>query len=91
MMLYPTGQLSLGVARPVLKKKAKLKLSTRDIFYTQKMEGLTQFQGADEYFVLYRDSRVINISLTWRFGKPLKSVKRSGGGAGDEMQRVGNG
>jgi len=90
-LLYPTGQLSVGIARPILKKKATLKLSMRDIFYTQKMEGLTQFQGADEYFILYRDSRVFNISFTWRFGKPLKAAKRSGGAANDEMQRVGNG
>jgi hypothetical protein len=50
-LLYPTGQLSIGIARPILKKKATLKASMRDIFYTQKMEGLTQFQGADEYFI----------------------------------------
>ncbi|MDO9375814.1 MAG: TonB-dependent receptor [Ferruginibacter sp.] len=90
-LLYPTGQLSIGMARPVLKKKATLKISMRDLFYTQAMEGLTQFQAADEYFILRRDTRVFNLSLTWRFGKPLKTIKRAGSGAGDEMQRVGNG
>ena len=90
-LLYPTGQLSVGVARPVLKKKATIKMSLRDLFYTQAMEGLTQFQAADEYFILRRDTRVFNVAFTWRFGKPLKSTRRTGGGAGDEMQRVGNG
>ena len=90
-LLYPTGQLSAGIARPVLKKKGTIKLSLRDIFYTQTMEGLTQFQSADEYFIIHRDSRVINVSFTWRVGKPLKQTRRPGSGAGDEMERVGNG
>ena len=90
-LLYPTGQLSAGIARPVLKNKATLKLSIRDIFYTQAMEGLTQFQSAQEYFILRRDSRVVSLAFTWRFGKPIKQINRTGGAARDEIDRVGNG
>ncbi len=90
-LLSPTGQLSAGVARSVLKKKATLKLSVRDIFYTQAMEGNTDFPDATEYFILRRDSRVVNLSFTWRFGKPLKTTRRTSGGAADEIQRVGSG
>ncbi len=90
-LLYPTGQLSLGVSRPILKKKATLKFNARDIFYTNAMEGLTQFPNATEYFILRRDTRVFNLSFTYRFGKAYKAVKRSGGGANDEIERVGNG
>ncbi|HMW27306.1 MAG TPA: outer membrane beta-barrel family protein, partial [Ferruginibacter sp.] len=90
-VLYPTGQVSLGISRPVLKKKGTLKFSARDIFYTNAMEGLTQFDRATEYFILWRDSRVFNLSFTYRFGKAYKAGKRSSGSAGDEMQRVGNG
>ena len=89
--LYPTGQVSAGVSRPILKKKGTLKLSIRDIFYTQVMEGLTDFENAEEYFLLTRDSRVVNIAFTYRFGKPVKAARRSGGSAADEIQRVGNG
>ncbi|MEP7255655.1 MAG: outer membrane beta-barrel family protein [Ferruginibacter sp.] len=90
-LLYPTGQLSLGVSRQVLKKKGTLKFSARDIFYTNAMEGLTQFAKATEYFIVRRDSRVFNLSFTYRFGKAYKTIKRSNGSAGDEMERVGNG
>ena len=90
-LLYPTGQLSLGISRPVLKKKGTLKLAARDIFYTNAMEGLTSFAKATEYFKLRRDSRVINLAFTYRFGKAYKTNKRSGGSAADEMERVGNG
>jgi iron complex outermembrane receptor protein len=90
-VLYPTGQLSLGVSRPVLKKKGTLKFSARDIFYTNAMEGLTQFDNATEYFILRRDSRVFNLSFTYRFGKAYKTVKRTSGSAADEIERAGNG
>jgi iron complex outermembrane receptor protein len=90
-VLYPTGQLSAGVARPILNKKGTLKLSVRDIFFTQVMEGSTSFPNAEEYFILRRDTRVFNLSFTYRFGKPLKAARRNSGSAGDEMQRVGSG
>ncbi|SEQ75909.1 outer membrane beta-barrel family protein [Pedobacter rhizosphaerae] len=89
-LLYPTGQVSLGLAQTILKGKGSLKLSARDIFYTQAMEGLTDFPGANEYFILTRDSRVINLAFTYRFGKPLKAAKRSSGSATDEMNRAGS-
>lgn len=88
-LLSPTGQMSAGIARPVLNKKGTLKFSVRDIFYTQAMEGNTDFPNADEYFILRRDSRVFNIAFTYRFGKPLKTTRRNSGSAGDEIQRVG--
>jgi hypothetical protein len=89
-LLYPNSQVVIGLARPVLKQKGTLKLSMRDIFYTLGMEGVTDFQSASEYFLLRRDSRVVNISVVYRFGKPIKPVKRNTGGAADEMQRAGS-
>ncbi len=88
-LLYPTGQLSIGISRPVLKMKGTLRLSIRDIFHTQVMEGFTDFPGADEYFIIRRDTRVVNLGFTYRFGKPLKSSRRTTGGAKDEIDRVG--
>ena len=91
-ILEPTGQVSLGIAKQVLKNKGTLRLAARDIFWTQAMEGLTDFKQADEYFKLKRDTRVVTIGFNYRFGKSFKSqVKRSGGGAGDEIERVGTG
>jgi iron complex outermembrane receptor protein len=90
-LLYPTGQLLAGVSRPVLKKKGTLKLTMRDIFYTQAMEGFTTFQSADEYFIVRRDSRMVSLVFTYRFGKAYKSARRNSSSASDEMQRVGNG
>ena len=71
----------------MLNKKATLKLSFRDIFHTMVMEGNTDFQYADEYFIIRRDTRVVTLAFTWRFGKPLKTIKRSSG-AEAEMERA---
>lgn len=89
-LLSPTGQVSAGIAKTVLKGKGTLRLSARDIFYTQSMEGLTDFPGANEYFILWRDTQVLNLGFSYRFGKPLKATKRSSGAASDEMNRAGS-
>lgn len=85
---YPTGQLSLGVAKQVLKNKGTLKFTLRDALYTQKMEGFTNFKQATEYFIIKRDTRSASISFTYRFGKQAKMQQRSSGGAEDEMRRA---
>lgn len=85
----PSGQLSAGVAKTIWKNKGTVKLSVRDIFYTQAMKGNTVFNHATEYFSLTRDSRIATLSFTYRFGRALKQAKRSGGAAADEVQRVG--
>jgi len=89
-ILYPISQVVIAAARPVLKKKGTLKLSVRDIFHKNGMEGLTDFENSKEYFWLKRDSRVATLSFTYRFGKPFKTIKRNTGSAADEMQRVGS-
>ena len=90
-LLYPTGQLSAGIARPVLNKRGTLRFTARDIFHTNAMEGFTSFPNATEYFIIHRDSRVYTVSFTYRFGKSYKTTKRTDGSATEEMERVGTG
>ncbi|HTI90723.1 MAG TPA: outer membrane beta-barrel family protein [Puia sp.] len=89
-LLYPAGQLSAGVSKGVLNKKGTLKLSYRDILYTGAMEGFTSFPDATEYFKIKRDSRVLTLSFTYRFGKTYK-VNKHQDGATEEKERVQNG
>lgn len=88
-VLEPTGQLAIGASKQVMKNKGSIRLTVRDIFYTQSMAGLTQFQGVEEYFRLMRDTRVATVSFTYRFGKAMKQAKRSSGAAGEITERVG--
>jgi hypothetical protein len=89
-LLYPTGQVSMGLSKTVLKKKGTVKFSFRDIFYTSAMEGLTSFPNASEYFKIKRDTRVISLSFTFRFGKSYKVVTHQHE-ATEEEERVKNG
>jgi iron complex outermembrane receptor protein len=90
-LLYPTGQLSAGASKPILKKKGTIKFSAKDILYTNIMEGLTQFPDATEYFKMHRDTRVVTISFSYRFGKAHKAGNHVESSAEDEMERVGTG
>ncbi len=89
-LLYPTGQISAAISKSIFKGKGSLKFNARDIFFTQAMEGLTDFPQAQEYFKLTRDSRLFFLSFSYRFGKPLKLPKRSTGSANEEMKRAGS-
>ena len=90
-VLQPTGQLSAGLSKQVLKNKGSIKLTARDIFYTQAMEGLTHFETVNEYFKLQRDTRIVSLSFSWRFGKGTKAqARRTTGASADEIERVGN-
>lgn len=86
----PTGQVGAGISKLVLKNKATIKLAVRDIFYSQKFAGNTDFPQAQEYFSIKRDSRVGVLTFTWRFGKAAKGGVRRSGSAEDEMQRAGS-
>ncbi|MEX6686195.1 TonB-dependent receptor [Danxiaibacter flavus] len=89
-IIGPFGQVSAGVSKQVLKNKGTVKLNVRDIFYTQVIDGHIKYQNVNEHFIQSRDSRVVNISFTWRFGKPLKDAprKKNDNGASEEQNRV---
>lgn len=88
-VLDPTGQVAVGIGKQLMKNKATLKLSVRDLFYTQAMQGWTSFQQATEYFKLTRDSRIVTLAFSWRFGKPLKSTPRKTGASDEIKERIG--
>ncbi|MGC4034906.1 MAG: TonB-dependent receptor [Chitinophagaceae bacterium] len=90
-VLQPTGQLSLGISKQIFKNKGTIKLTARDMLYTQVMEGLTHFLDVNEYFKLRRDTRVCTLAFTYRFGKAIKNLShRQTGASADEIDRVGN-
>jgi iron complex outermembrane recepter protein len=90
-ILEPNGQVNAGISKQLLKKQGTIRLNIRDLFWTNRMAGLTHFQQTDEYFTIKRDSRVVNITFTYRFGKAYKTALRRGSGAQEEVNRVGAG
>jgi hypothetical protein len=87
--LEPQGELNVGVGKQILKKKGTLRLSIRDLTYFQNYSGYSTFENSYEPFTLKFDTRVVRLSFSWRFGKTMKPVNRSEGGASDEINRVG--
>lgn len=90
ILLQPMGQMAAGVSKQVLKGKGTVKVNMRDILYTQKPKGNINFKKTEARFENRRDTRVANITFTYRFGKPIKNTngQRKKGGAGDEQNRV---
>jgi hypothetical protein len=92
IMLKSMGALSAGVSKQIIKGKGSVRVNVRDIFYTQMPRGQINFKSTEASFVNKRDSRVANITFTYRFGKPLNgNGQRKKGSATDEQNRVKSG
>lgn len=89
-VLEPYGQLAVSVSKLFWKNKLNIKLGARDIFHTQWMKGLTQFQQSNEYFKETFDTRVIGLAVTYKFGKTFKTNHRTDRAAEEEIERAGN-
>ena len=92
IQIQDMGQLSAGVAKQIFKTKGSVKLGVRDIFYTQIAKGEINFKNTEAKFQNRRDSRVVNLTFTYRFGKPLKAAApRKKAGGPEEQNRVQSG
>ncbi len=94
IIVDPMGQASAAVSKKILNNKASIKASIRDLFYTNTVHGYINFQQTDATFHNRRDSRVLSLTFTWNFGKPLKGMSGANAhhnGAGDEENRVKSG
>lgn len=86
------GAMNLGISKQVMKNKGSIRLSVRDVLWTQKMSGASQLNNVDARFQQYSDSRVVNLNFTYRFSKgKVGNTQRKRGGAGDEASRVKSG
>jgi hypothetical protein len=86
------GGLNLGFSQQIMKDKGTLRLSVRDIFYTQKFRGTTKYGNVDAAFQEQNDSRVVTLGFTYRFSKgKVNGPKRRNSSANDEQNRVGAG
>ena len=72
-IVLPVGQVSAGISKQLMNNKASVKLSIRDIFYTQYAREIQNFQDVQSTLKMYRDTRVVNISFVYRFGVPAKA------------------
>ncbi|ANE53167.1 outer membrane beta-barrel family protein [Flavisolibacter tropicus] len=84
------GSLSAGLSQNLLKDKGTVRLSVRDIFFTQKARAIVDYGNVDARFQEVRESRVVNLGFTYRFskGKMGNNKKRNTGSANEEQNRI---
>ena len=68
----PIGQVSAGISKLLLNNKANLKLNVKDIFYTQTIREIQNFQDVQSTVNRARDTRVFNVAFVYRFGAQSK-------------------
>ncbi|MDQ6903563.1 MAG: outer membrane beta-barrel family protein, partial [Bacteroidota bacterium] len=81
----PIGQVSAGLSKQLLNNKASLKLNVRDLFYTQKINEIQNFQEVQSTLHITRDTRVFNIAFVYKFGVQSKAKASQ---ATEEQKRI---
>lgn len=86
------GAVNTAITKQAFKKKGTFKLGMSDVFYTQKFSGYVKYSDVDVKIAGRRDSRQVNLSFVYRFGKTnIPAERRKIGGANDEQNRVKSG
>ena len=86
-----TWSLNLGLQRKFLNDQLSVRVSADDIFYASNWSGVSSFNGLVSTGYGNRDSRRVNVNVSYRFGnQKVKSRKRKTG-LESEGSRVGGG
>jgi len=88
MDVKPYGLLSAGIQKNILKNKGTIKLNMADVFHAA-TKATNAYRDYVETFAVWRDTRVLNIAFTYRFGNnKVAAARRMSGGAEDEKKRA---
>jgi iron complex outermembrane receptor protein len=84
------GQVTAGIQKTSKNKRTTLRLNVSDIFMTNHIAVLVDYQNMDFFTDRTWDSRVATFSLTHRFGKQtVQQARRRTSGVEDEKRRAG--
>lgn len=86
----PRWQLSAGVQKSIWKNKGTLRFNVTDIFLTNLPKGVIEFKDYYEQWHAFRDSRVANLTFTYRFGNNKVQAARRRTTASEEEARRAN-
>ena len=93
MDVQPIWMLNAGLQKNLFDQRATIRLNIQDIFWKGYPRATSLYTGYREDFIAERDTRVANISFTYRFGKrTVPQSRRHSSGAEEEKRRAsGNG
>lgn len=92
MNLDPQWALNVGIQKSFLDRRATVRINVTDIFWTSPPSAVITFRDYVEHFDVKRETRTINISLSWRYGSnQVAQARRRTGGAEEERRRASQG
>ena len=91
MVGKPQWSVSTGVQKTVLKNKGTVRFNITDIFWTNLPRGVITYEGRYvENWHANRETRVANLSFTYRFGNnKVQAARRRKTASEEERQRAG--
>jgi len=84
--IYEQYSVDFGVQKSLFDKKGTLKVSVDDIFNTNKGGGFAKYSNVDMNVHNHWDSRTLNVSFTYRFGKDSFKTRANRSTASSEEQ-----
>lgn len=91
MELDPQWGVDAGLQKIVLKNKGTLRFNITDIFWTNLPKAVITYNNYIEKWHAYRETRVANLTFTYRFGNSkVQAARRRVTGSEEERQRAGN-
>jgi outer membrane receptor protein involved in Fe transport len=88
MIGLPQGAANFAVSKNILKDKGSIKVNFRDFLGLQGWRGVSRYQNIDVTIKNHWDSRVVNLSFTYRFNKGKGAEHRQNSAADEEQNRV---
>jgi len=90
LLILNFGTLNLAAAKKIWKDAATIKLSAQDLLYTRRGSGIiNNLELTEANWNSRFDSRVLNLSFSYRFGKAANQRQRhNSSGSESEQQRV---
>jgi hypothetical protein len=90
MELDPQWGVSTGVQKLVMKNKGTLRFNISDIFWTNLPKAVITYDNYIEKWHAVRETRVANLTFTYRFGNnKVQAARRHALGSEEERQRAG--
>lgn len=91
MVTDPQWAVSAGIQKIILKTKGTVRFNVTDIFWTNLPKAVITYDNYIEKWHAVRDTRVANLTFTYRFGNnKVQAARRRSTGSEEERQRAGN-
>ncbi len=80
--------LTIGIQKALFKKRVTLTLNATDVLWKNYFGGVTTTKGVNQRWDFKRDSRVVNVNVSYKFGKGKVGKMRRQTAADEEKQRI---